>query len=42
MTSLESLLNYKMFDNIRDPYKEAGLKKMAEAKRSLVELDIDS
>jgi hypothetical protein len=42
MTSLECILNFKMFDSIRDQYKEAGLKKMAESKHSLIELDIDS
>jgi hypothetical protein len=42
MTSLEAFTNLSMFDSIRDKVKEAGLKKMRESNKTMIELDIDS
>jgi regulator of sigma D len=42
MTSMEAYLSMSMFDSVRDKTKEAGLRKMKEANKFFVELDIDS
>ena len=42
MTSMEAFLTMPMFDSVRDRNKEAGLKKMKEAGKKFIELDIDS
>lgn len=42
MTSMEAYMSMKIFDSVRDKVKEAGLRKMKEANKFLIELDIDS
>lgn len=42
MTSTEAYLSMPMFDQVRDKNKEAGLRKMKEAGKRFIELEIDS
>ena len=42
MTAVEAFTSMTIFDSVRDKLKEAGLKKMREAKKLFIELDIDS
>lgn len=42
MTAYEAFTSLPIFDNIRDKSKEAGLKKMKESRKYLIELPIDS
>lgn len=42
MTTVEAYTSLSIFDGIRDKVKEAGLKKMREQTKNLIELDIDS
>lgn len=42
MTAAEAYHSMSMFDSVRDKVKEAGLKKMKESGKLLIELDIDS
>jgi regulator of sigma D len=42
LTSVEAWYSMSMFDSVRDKTKEAGLRKMKEANKKFIELDIDS
>ena len=42
MTASEAYISLPMFDQVRDRTKEAGLKKMKDANKKFIELDIDS
>jgi hypothetical protein len=42
MTSHEAYLNMSIFDSVRDKTKEAGLRKMKDGNKRLIELDIDA
>jgi hypothetical protein len=42
MTAMEAYTSLSMFDSIRDKTKEAGLRKMKEANKQMIELKIDA
>jgi regulator of sigma D len=42
LTSVEAWYSMSMFDSVRDKTKEAGLRKMKDANKKFIELDIDS